>query len=170
MQWDGKELDTQFTPNVYSWTPNSEILAKALHYRNGINLRMSPVTIFRSQGGTSSILICTTQPSKWYMQNTTLLATTTEGSEGYCNTKTPRAHISSLPFLLEVALWDHQVRSVWQRRQRAWYEYGHINFHIQYIYYPQFDTLRTKDCKIFINADSEKKLISGKIYSDTDRK
>ena len=25
-----KKLDTQFTPNVYFWTPNSEILAKAL--------------------------------------------------------------------------------------------------------------------------------------------
>ena len=23
MQWDEKELDTQFTPNVYFWTPNS---------------------------------------------------------------------------------------------------------------------------------------------------
>ena len=31
MQWDEKELDTQFTPNVYFWTPNSEILAKALN-------------------------------------------------------------------------------------------------------------------------------------------
>ena len=31
MQWDDKELDTQFTPNVYFWTPNSEILAKALY-------------------------------------------------------------------------------------------------------------------------------------------
>ena len=32
MQWDEKELDIQFTPNVYMyfWTPNSEILAKAL--------------------------------------------------------------------------------------------------------------------------------------------
>ena len=30
MQWDEKELDTQFTPNVYFWTPNSEILAKAV--------------------------------------------------------------------------------------------------------------------------------------------
>ena len=30
MQRDEKELDTQFTPNVYFWTPNSEILAKAL--------------------------------------------------------------------------------------------------------------------------------------------
>ena len=30
MQWDEKELDTLFTPNVYFWTPNSEILAKAL--------------------------------------------------------------------------------------------------------------------------------------------
>ena len=30
MQWDEKELDTQFTPNVYFWTPNSEILAQAL--------------------------------------------------------------------------------------------------------------------------------------------
>ena len=29
MQWDEKELDTQFTPNMYVWTPNSEILAKA---------------------------------------------------------------------------------------------------------------------------------------------
>ena len=29
MQWDKKELDTQFTQNVYFWTPNSEILAKA---------------------------------------------------------------------------------------------------------------------------------------------
>ena len=29
MQWDETELDTQFTPNVYIWTPNSEILAKA---------------------------------------------------------------------------------------------------------------------------------------------
>ena len=27
MQWDEKELDTQFTPNVYFWTPNSEILS-----------------------------------------------------------------------------------------------------------------------------------------------
>ena len=35
MQWDEKELDTQFTTNVYVWTPNSEILAKALeqYYR-----------------------------------------------------------------------------------------------------------------------------------------
>ena len=24
MQWDEKELDTKFTPNVYIWTPNSE--------------------------------------------------------------------------------------------------------------------------------------------------
>ena len=32
MQWDEKELDTQFTPNVYFWTPNSEVLAKALSY------------------------------------------------------------------------------------------------------------------------------------------
>ena len=31
MQWDEKELDTQFTLNVYFWTPNSEILAKALN-------------------------------------------------------------------------------------------------------------------------------------------
>ena len=30
MQWDKKELDTQFTTNVYFWIPNSEILAKAL--------------------------------------------------------------------------------------------------------------------------------------------
>ena len=30
MQWDEKELDTQFTQNVYFWTPNSQILAKAL--------------------------------------------------------------------------------------------------------------------------------------------
>ena len=30
MYWDEKELDTQFTPNVYFWIPNSEILAKAL--------------------------------------------------------------------------------------------------------------------------------------------
>ena len=30
MQWDDKELDTQFTPNVYFWTPNSQILAKSL--------------------------------------------------------------------------------------------------------------------------------------------
>ena len=30
MQWDEKELDTQLTPNVYFWTPNSKILAKAL--------------------------------------------------------------------------------------------------------------------------------------------
>ena len=30
MQWDKKELDTQFTPNVCFCTPNSEILAKAL--------------------------------------------------------------------------------------------------------------------------------------------
>ena len=30
MQWDEKELDTQFNPNVYFWTSNSEILAKAL--------------------------------------------------------------------------------------------------------------------------------------------
>ena len=31
MQWDEeKKLDTQFTPNVYFWTPNPEILAKAL--------------------------------------------------------------------------------------------------------------------------------------------
>ena len=29
-QWDEKELDTQFNPNVYFWTPNSEVLAKAL--------------------------------------------------------------------------------------------------------------------------------------------
>ena len=31
MQWDEKELDMQFTPNVYFWTPNPEILAKALN-------------------------------------------------------------------------------------------------------------------------------------------
>ena len=31
MHWDEKELDTQFTPNVYFWTPSTEILAKALH-------------------------------------------------------------------------------------------------------------------------------------------
>ena len=30
MQWDEKELDTNFTLNVYFWIPNSEILAKAL--------------------------------------------------------------------------------------------------------------------------------------------
>ena len=30
MQCDEKELDTQFTPNLYFWTPNSEILAKDL--------------------------------------------------------------------------------------------------------------------------------------------
>ena len=30
VQWDEKELDAQFTANVYFWTPNSEILAKAL--------------------------------------------------------------------------------------------------------------------------------------------
>ena len=30
MQWDEQELNTQFTPNVYFSTPNSEILAKAL--------------------------------------------------------------------------------------------------------------------------------------------
>ena len=28
IQCDEKELKTQFTPNVYFWTPNSEILAK----------------------------------------------------------------------------------------------------------------------------------------------
>ena len=33
MQWDEKDLDTQFTPSVYFWTPNSEILAKALDGR-----------------------------------------------------------------------------------------------------------------------------------------
>ena len=27
MQWDEKEFDTQFTPKVYFWTPNSEIVA-----------------------------------------------------------------------------------------------------------------------------------------------
>ena len=32
MQWGEKELDTQFTPNVYFWTPNSVILAKAVWY------------------------------------------------------------------------------------------------------------------------------------------
>ena len=30
LQWDEKELDPQITPNVYFWTPNSEILAKTL--------------------------------------------------------------------------------------------------------------------------------------------
>ena len=30
MNRDEKKLDTQFTPNVYFWTPNSKILAKAL--------------------------------------------------------------------------------------------------------------------------------------------
>ena len=30
MQWDEKELDIQVIPNVYFWTPNSEILAKSL--------------------------------------------------------------------------------------------------------------------------------------------
>ena len=30
MQWDEKELNSQFTPNVYFGTPSSEILAKAL--------------------------------------------------------------------------------------------------------------------------------------------
>ena len=35
MQWDEKEKnwDTQFTSNVYFWTPNSEILVKAPMYR-----------------------------------------------------------------------------------------------------------------------------------------
>ena len=33
LQRDEKELDTQFTPNVYFWTPNSEILAKTLMVR-----------------------------------------------------------------------------------------------------------------------------------------
>ena len=32
MQWDEKKLDTQYTPNVYIWTPNSEFLAKALFH------------------------------------------------------------------------------------------------------------------------------------------
>ena len=32
MQWDEKELDTQFIPNVYFWIPNSEILTKALSW------------------------------------------------------------------------------------------------------------------------------------------
>ena len=36
MQWDEKELDTQFIANVYFWTPNSEILAKALSARRMI--------------------------------------------------------------------------------------------------------------------------------------
>ena len=30
MQWDKKVLETQFTANVYIWTPNYEIMAKAL--------------------------------------------------------------------------------------------------------------------------------------------
>ena len=30
IQWDKKELNTQVTPNVYFWTPNSEILATAM--------------------------------------------------------------------------------------------------------------------------------------------
>ena len=29
MQWNEKELDAQFIPNVHFWTPNSEILPKA---------------------------------------------------------------------------------------------------------------------------------------------
>ena len=28
MQWNEKELDAQFIPNVHFWTPNSEILPK----------------------------------------------------------------------------------------------------------------------------------------------
>ena len=32
IQWDEKELDSLFTPNVYFWTPNSEILAKTLSF------------------------------------------------------------------------------------------------------------------------------------------
>ena len=32
MQWDEKELATQFTQNLYFWTPNSEILATALFF------------------------------------------------------------------------------------------------------------------------------------------
>ena len=39
MQWDKKELDTQFTTNVYFWTPNSEILAKALELEHCFSLR-----------------------------------------------------------------------------------------------------------------------------------
>ena len=30
MQWDEMELDTQFNPEMYFRTPNSQILAKAL--------------------------------------------------------------------------------------------------------------------------------------------
>ena len=42
MQWDEKELDTQFTPNVYFWTPNSEILAKALQWTLIITSSLGP--------------------------------------------------------------------------------------------------------------------------------
>ena len=34
MQWDGINLDTHFTQNVYFLTPNSETLAKALNTMN----------------------------------------------------------------------------------------------------------------------------------------
>ena len=38
MQWDEEDLDTQFIPNVYFWTPNSEILAKALLLCDGVTI------------------------------------------------------------------------------------------------------------------------------------
>ena len=40
MQWDEKELDTHFAPNMYFWTPNSEILAKALIHTGTCTLSM----------------------------------------------------------------------------------------------------------------------------------
>ena len=48
MQWNEKELDTQFTPNVYFWTPNSEILAKALilAQQMDINIQSWDVSIY----------------------------------------------------------------------------------------------------------------------------
>ena len=45
MQWDKTELDTQFTTNVYFWTPNSEILAIALHYSDGVHYAVTDLIL-----------------------------------------------------------------------------------------------------------------------------
>ena len=53
MQWDEKALDTQFTPNVYFWTPSSEILAKAQ-----LGAIAYFATILQNIGGFLSLSLC----------------------------------------------------------------------------------------------------------------
>ena len=46
MQRDEKELDTQFTPNVHFWTPDSQIMAKALFVTDVFTLQKQEFKIF----------------------------------------------------------------------------------------------------------------------------